>query len=1128
MSKCSMLRHPFLLLFSSISMVLAIAAECRANDSKVLWQIGIDDGKGDEFALAPGDYSQFREDGCFLVGVSDPRRDWPYVHPGLADTWAGGREHTFNVAFYLKPPIPSGNCRLKIALVDKHDESPMVLDIKINDRTFDPKLPAGGSEASINGRYENAKSHRLDIVFPANILKAGLNEIAITTTHRSSWMLYDWLGLETPTGVTLDEPPLTSVVVAQPTQALIKKDNQLLQPIEISIAHFAAKTNATVRLGETVVPVTLDRGRRDLEIAVPEVKQETSATVVVQAAGKTLAERSFVLKPVGKRTIYVLPHSHTDLGYTDLEPAIEKQQVDYLLKGIEYAKKTADYPDGARFVWNVEVVWVADLYMHRLSPAQQQDFLNAVKKGQVALNGMYLNTLTGLCRPEELLQLFRCSTKLADECSVPIDSAMISDVPGYAWGIVPAMAQAGIKYFSVGSNFADRVGDIRVQWEDKPFYWVSPSGKEKVLVMFSHDGYAVEHVLGELSPQFVKEYQEYLDKIDYPYEIDYLRWSGDADNAPPSAAVCDFVKDWNAKYVWPKYQISSTSTAFRAFEERYGDKLPRMRGDLTPYWEDGAGSSANETALNRDSSDRLAQAQTLWAMLDPAAYPTTAFEEAWQSVLLYSEHTWGAANSIREPDSKETKEQWAIKQSFALRADKQSRNLLAQALEKSGKPGSASAIEVFNTTSWPRTELVVLSSVLSAAGDRVTDSGGQPVPSQRLSTGELAFLAVKVPPFAARRYQIAKGEPFAESKVTASETTLDNGLLMIGVSAKTGGIVDLRAKGIEGNLVDTVSGNAINDYLYLIGDNPARIQRNGPVKISIKEKGPLVASLLIESEAPGCKKLSREVRLLAGSDYAELINTVDKIRLAARNYIAKQGKESVNFAFPFKVPEGEMLLDVPFGAFQPERDQLPGACKNWLTVGRWADVSNSKQGVTWITLDAPLVELGGITATILDAHRDPKTWQKKIEPTQTLYSWVMNNHWYTNYCAYQEGPTTFRFVVRPHRSFNPAEATRLATGLSQPLIVAPAKDSPRSEIPLLDLGSDDVTVTALKPSDDGKAWIVRLFGASGKHSHVNIAWAAPAPNQIFLSDTSEKPRQKIEGPIDVPGWGIVTLRAERP
>ena len=94
--------------------------------------------------------------------------------------------------------------------------------------------------------------------------------------------------------------------------------------------------------------------------------------------------------------------------------------------------------------------------------------------------------------------------------------------------------------------------------------------------------------------------------------------------------------------------ISSTSEAFRAFEKRYGDKLPQVRGDWTPYWEDGAGSSAAETAMNRASSERLAQAETLWAMLNPSAYPKTAFDGCVaERVALFRAHLGRMVQHLR-------------------------------------------------------------------------------------------------------------------------------------------------------------------------------------------------------------------------------------------------------------------------------------------------------------------------------------------------------------------------------------------------------------------------------------------------------------------------------------------------
>jgi hypothetical protein len=1124
------------LVLSSIALLVATPAATAWLDGgpkRWLWEIGQADGSGAEFALAPDGYGRFERDGFVAVGRSDPKRDWPYVLPGPDDAWAGARSHTFAVAFGVKGPAPkAGSCRLELAVTDTRPGKPLRLRLALNGRAQDCNVPPGGSDRSIAGQTDQGRRLRLDITFPAAALRAGTNLLTLTTLS-GGWLLFDRLAFEAPAGVEPAPTAETVLVNCSLVPTLRSRGGRLFQTARLSVGHAGNEIAATVQVGgESPSRVTLRRGAQDVEVLVPDVAAQTPVPLAIAAGGQTLASEVLVVKPARKMTVYLLPHSHTDIGYTEIQTRIEQKQVDNLLQGIAYARRTAGYPEGARFVWNVEVLWAADLYLRRLSDSQRREFLDAVKTGQVALNGMYLNELTGLCRPEELLRLFRFATVLSERTGVPIDSAMISDVPGYTWGTVTAMSQAGIKYFSAAPNFFDRIGDILVRWENRPFYWVSPSGQERVLVWIPQKGYALSHLVGTLSPRFVEDYLSELDRSGYPYDVAYLRWSGHGDNAVPDPAICEFVKEWNASYAGPRFVIAATSTAFRAFEQRYGARIPQVRGDWTPYWEDGAGSSALETGLNRAASDRLTQAEALWAMRDPARYPASAFEDAWRNVLLYSEHTWGADCSISDPANPKTREQWEIKQSYAVQADVQSRQLVVRALAGGGTltetDGAGQAIDVYNTTSWPRTEVVLVPHGMSEGGDGVRDDQGQPVVSQRLSSGELAVLVRDLKPFSARRYRIIPGRPFQEGPAaTVSGPVLDNGLIRVRIDATTGGIAELRAREIDANLVDSASGHALNEYLYLVGDNPADLQRNGPVTLSVGEAGPLVASLQVDSAAPGCQHLRREVRLLAGNSHVELKNTVDKKRIVASEYHQKEGKESLNFAFPFHVPGGTMRLDLPIGTFRPEADQMPSACKNWLTVGRWADVANAEFGVTWVTLDAPLVEVGGITATLLNSQADPAVWRKTIEPTQHLYSWAMNNHWGTNYRAYQEGPVSFRYALRPHLRSAPAAASRFAIGLSQPLIATAARGPEPRPQPLLTLSTDDVLVTVLKPSDEGQAWIVRLYGASGRDTEVSLAWARPGSRRTWKSDTSERPLREVSGSVPVPAWGVVTLRADR-
>jgi alpha-mannosidase len=181
-----------------------------------------------------------------------------------------------------------------------------------------------------------------------------------------------------------------------------------------------------------------------------------------------------------------------------------------------------------------------------------------------------------------------------------------------------------------------------------------------------------------------------------------------------------------------------------------------------------------------------------------------------------------------------------------------------------------------------------------------------------------------------------------------------------------------------------------------------------------------------------------------------------------------------------------------------------------------------------VTLDAPLIEIGGLTATLLNSQTNPAVWRQQVGQTQKVYSWAMNNHWGTNYRAYQDGPTWFRFILRPHRRSNPADATRFATGFSQPLLPRPAHLTPTASPSLLRIEPAGVLLTALKPSDDGQAWIVRLFGASGRDQRARLKWSGRAPGTVSMSDTSEKRGIPLAGPIAVPAWGLVTLRVELP
>ncbi|HEX7571939.1 MAG TPA: glycoside hydrolase family 38 C-terminal domain-containing protein, partial [Bacteroidota bacterium] len=693
--------------------------------------------------------------------------------------------------------------------------------------------------------------------------------------------------------------------------------------------------------------------------------------------------------------------------------------------------------------------------------------------------------------------------------------------PGMTWNMVPTLAQAGIRYFSSGPNGlytgGDRTGHTNSAWSDRPFYWVSPSGSERILYWMAGFGYG-SFFSGPRDPgqmRFLRSlarYFDWLDGIAYPYDMIQMRHTFNGDNGTVDPGLPDYVRSWNEKHVSPKLAIATTESLFTEFEKKYGAGLPAFGGDFTPYWEDGAASTAYELGVNRTTAEQLVQTEALYTILAPAKYDPAKFYDAWRNVLLFDEHTWGAFNSTSDPDSSFVVKQWEIKQRFAIDGARESGELRKHIARAPSGGAASGAVEVINTNSWERTDLVVLSREASTTGDVVKDETGGEVPSQRLSTGELAFLARHVPALGARRYTLHEGSPSFRSNLRVVGETLLGDNLEVSLEKTTGEIHHLRTVVPPVDYVDTVKGGGLDGYSYVAGLDAREALRSGHTSIAVGEKGPLVASLVVTSEAPGCNALRREIRVVSGSGSVEVINTIDKRKVRAN--------EAVHFGFPFAVPDGVVRVDLGYGVMRPEADQLPGSCKDYYSAQRWADVSNQDYGVTLTVAEAPLVEMGDLHSE-LPAPRNVD-WKTTRPFSSHLASYVMNNYWYTNYKADQEGVSSYHYSIFPHGLYNQADVTRRGIERSQPLVVRNVgPDEPKPD-PLFGVSPGGIIVTYLKPVDGGRGCLVRLFNAGGSPEVATFSFGK-GRRSVYRSSLNEERGEKLSE-IRLPANGIATVR----
>jgi len=891
------------------------------------------------------------------------------------------------------------------------------------------------------------------------------------------------------------------------------------QPVRIGFDSLVPSGTARIALeGSPPVTIALKRGFNSTEVLVPAVDIPTRKTVEVVINKGPVQRLSLLLKPIPRRTIYLLPHSHNDIGYTGFQEDVLRLHVKNLTDALKLIRETASFPEGSRFKWNVEVMWAVERFLAESDEGQIEEFVTAVKNGSIGLQALDAHPLSGICRPEELIHLTDGARAFRDRFGIPIRSAMTTDIPGFSWGLVPALAQAGVRYLSNGPNVGDRIGRSTQAWGDRPFWWVSPSGAEKILLWTTGTGYSFFHGFPSVTrdEHFEQRLSRYLDTLEaraYPYDIIQMRYNVVSDNGPVDPEICGFVRRWNEARISPRLLIATTDEIFAALETEYGDRIPAYAGDFSPYWEDGAISSAREVGMVKRAAERLVQGEIYATLLSRFREFSSHIAAAWKSITLFNEHTWGAWNSVSEPDDPGVRRQWEYKMNFALRAEAMTRDLFERL---DAGPKEAEWVEVVNLSSWNRSGLAVLSAPLSRNGDRVLDEAGRAAPSQRLVSGELAFLAADVPALSGKRFRVVSGTYSGPGTVEVSNNRLANRALELQIDERTGNIVSLRRRGHPVELVESES-SGLNAYLYTAGTNPEKAQRCGNGTIEVLEKGPLLGVLRIRCDPPGGKHLFREIRLVEGLDHVEIIDTLDKV--------AVRGKESVRFAFPFSVPDAVVRLDQGWGVVRPEADQLPGACRDFFCAQRWVDVANQDFGVTLGLVEAPLLEIG----TMVDEtthNRSPSGWKASAVHSAKLFSLVMNNHWHTNYKADQEGETIFHYTLRPHAGFDAAATYRFGIEGNQPLRVRAATiEMPRLQPPFR-LVSSGVVVTTMAGLPEGNGWLVRLYNSGGKPEPVRFEWIGWRPKALFVSNTGgEKGDRWSEGAV-LPAYGLTTLRLE--
>ena len=767
--------------------------------------------------------------------------------------------------------------------------------------------------------------------------------------------------------------------------------------------------------------------------------------------------------------IIFIPHTHLDIGYTDIQENVLKKQWNNLQEAMDLIEKSEKLPKEAQFRWSPEAAYIIETFLNQASAEDTERFFKYAKSGHIGIDGFFANLLVGLSRPEELRQALSFKEKLEKNLGRKIDSVMITDVPGWSWSLVELFSRFGIKYLSLGPNPSDRVGNIYDKFGDRPFYWVSPSGA-KVLTFIHGKGYTFFHKKNAFSEDKIFKYLQELEEKNYPYNIIPIRFS-EGDNGPPNKELSDKIILWNKKHQNAKISLATTHEALKEFEKRYGDQLPEFSGEFTPYWTDGAASTAKETSLNLRAAEELDQAQTLFTLLKPNNFPHATFHNAWNEILLFSEHTWGAYNSISRSNGKFTQDQWDWKKQRALNAKKISSALLSESLKAESSSSVEKYIRVFNTHSWPISGPVVIKTDTPISLQSLT---GEKVTTQFSSSKTTIFLAKDVPPLSYKTYLIQPASTEIHSGCEITQHSISNGVYRVQFDPKEGTIESIFSIKTGKEFVNSNFRDKFNEYIYVSGKNPVIGRRSTIIKktsFEILEKGPLVCSLKISRIAIGNNSLTTIVTLMDNAERIDIENILDRPSI--------KRKEGIHFAFPVAAINPKIHYDVAWGSVEAGKDQLEGSCKNYFTPLRWVDISGDDLGMMIVLHDAPLFEAGAIT---MDAGRN---WNKDILENGAIYSYVMNNYWHTNYKADQPGITSFKYSLFPHLGYDVSLNNKKSLETLQPLMAQKSGMVSQPELTGFSINNNQVIIESIKVVENGVIEL-DLFNTSDRFQSAHL------------------------------------------
>jgi len=643
----------------------------------------------------------------------------------------------------------------------------------------------------------------------------------------------------------------------------------------------------------------------------------------------------------------------------------------------------------------------------------------------------------------------------------------------------------------------------------KLFWWQSPDGS-RLLTYFPHDyagGIDAEPLATDLSIWMPSIYGKTVP--DKP-EMMHLYGVGDHGGGPTRIMLDNAERLRASDAVYPKLEFSFARDFFSDLEKKLPNmQVPTWDGELYFAYHRGVFTTQAETKRRiRRAEETVLNAEKFAALasLYGRAYPQDGMELTWKNLLFDHFHDImpGSGIAVNYLDAKRNLEDVDRAANDVTMGSLG--EIAAHVNTNFNTQGEGVPVMIFNTLSWPRTEVTEVEAQLPAPAQEieVVDAAGKPAEAQLLSLDKEThrarlLLLAHTPAFGYATYfmRAATAAPAVHAMLKASSDALENEFIRVKIDPQTGCMTSLfdKRSGTEalapaetetGGPKSSTCGNLLQTFV----DKPKQwdawnidadfekqhwdLDKADEVKLT--ESGPLRAVIQIKNHFQN-STFVRDVILYAGVPRVDVKMTTE---WHEKHILLK-------VAFPLSAHSDKAAFEIPFGSVErPTTRNTPAEQAQFeVPAQRWADISDATHGFSLLNDCKYGYDAKG-NVLRLSLLRSPEWPDPHAD----------------------EGHHEFTYALYPHGGgWKEALTIRRGYELNYKLISLPLEKHEGAlagEHSFVQVQPDNVIVTALKKAEDESALVLRFYEWAGKASEVTIQ-LPPGAESAAETDLMEKP-----------------------